>query len=360
MRLEGRPDRRARGEASDRRLVRWLLGGLWALLILLVVVLMLRLRESAPAVPTEGERPVHTDPVGAEADVPLTSEPTVTPPPSPEPTHTTTAMPSPAPTLAPTETPVPTPTLTIAPPDPADVTGPLAGRVEQGTYESGITGRTESYRVYLPPGYDESDQRYPTLYLFHGWPYDETHWADLGIERSADAGIREGILSPFIIVLPRANSNGLFVNSSGGPNSFEAQFVNELVPHIDLVYRTIQARDARAIGGISRGGVWSLQIGFTHPDMFGVVGAHSSALAVNRAPPVHDPLVLVGEPGVEHLRIYLSAGDEDWALTATWQLHEALGERGIRCEYSVHPGAHVDALWAQHIPEYLTFYTADW
>lgn len=272
------------------------------------------------------------------------------------------------PTLEPIATPtaVPSPTATLTPTLPAPPATPLAagealqGRVEQGTFESGITGRTEAFRVYLPPGYGETERRYPTLYLLHGWPYDETHWADLGVEGRADEGIVEGTLPPFIIVLPRANSNGLFVNTSGGPGSFEAQLVNELVPKIDGRYRTVQSPDGRAIGGISRGGVWSLQIGFTHPDIFGIVGAHSTALAVNQAPPAHDPLVLVGEPGVADLRIYLSVGDADWARAATWEMHQLLDERGIVHEYAVHPGEHVDPLWGEHIPEYLRFYTAGW
>ncbi len=284
----------------------------------------------------------------------------MTPSPTPDPTATSTPLPSPTPTPAPTDPPVATPTPASSPLPPTAPDAGLAGRVELGTFHSAITGRAESYRAYLPPGYDETDRRYPTLYLLHGYPYDENHWADLGVERGADAAISEGRLPPFIIVLPGANSNGLYVTTSGGPNSFESQVVNELVPHIDVTYRTMQTPDARAIGGISRGGVWSLQIAFTHPGAFGIVGAHSPALAVNRAPPAHDPFVLVGEPGVEGLRIYLSTGDGDWARTATWEIHQALNERGIESRYALHTGTHVDSLWAQHIAEYLAFYTAGW
>jgi hypothetical protein len=66
------------------------------------------------------------------------------------------------------------------------------------------------------------------------------------------------------------------------------------------------------------------------------------------------------QPGVQALRIYLSAGDVDWAREATSQLHQALNEKGIASQFVVHSGAHVDQLWAQHIDEYLTFYAAGW
>jgi enterochelin esterase-like enzyme len=237
---------------------------------------------------------------------------------------------------------------------------PLAGRVEQGLYFSQVTAREESYRVYLPPGYDQLDRRYPVLFLLHGWPYDEAHWDNLGVDEAADARIVDGTLPPFMIVLPGADSSGVYINTSGGAQSFEQQLVNELMPHIDATYRSVQTREARAIGGISRGGVWALEIAFRHHDAFGIVGAHSPALSANRAPPVYDPFELLKQPGVEALRIYLSAGDADWAREATNDLHQALSEQGIASQFVVHSGAHVDQLWAQHIDEYLSFYAAGW
>jgi enterochelin esterase-like enzyme len=52
------------------------------------------------------------------------------------------------------------------------------------------------------------------------------------------------------------------MNTSGGPGTYEPQIVDELVPLIDPHLPTDAQRKTRAIGGISRGGVWSLEIGF--------------------------------------------------------------------------------------------------
>lgn len=349
----GRDDGARRG--WTRRPVRWLLIAILAGLIALVILVQ-PLPEPSPSTPTLAAS--STPPAPAASATPV---PTVPPSPTPQPTATPTAVLSPTPTLAPTEPPVPTATPTSGPPpSPTPTSAPLAGRVEQGTYLSAVTGRTESYRVYLPPDYDQVDRRYPALYLLHGWPYDEAHWDNLGVDEAADAAIVKGTLSPFIIVLPGANADGLYVNTSGGAGSFEEQLVNELIPHVDATFRTLQTRDARAIGGISRGAVWSLEIGFRHPDAFGAVGAHSPALSANRAPPAYDPFTLMDQPGVESLRIYLSAGDADWAREATQQLHQALDARGIANQFVVHAGAHVDPLWADHVSEYLAFYAAGW
>ncbi|MFQ6100822.1 MAG: alpha/beta hydrolase [Anaerolineae bacterium] len=308
--------------------------------------------------------------------------PTSTPTPSPTSVPTLTSTPTATSSSAPTSTYTPTPTITPPPggaeaptatqeakvtPEPATVESPitpaevkLAGRVEQHVYFSPTTGDEEPYRIYLPPDYEQTDRRYPVLYLIHGWPYDEFHWDNLGADEAADAGIQASTLPAFIIVMPGADPEGLFVNSSGGDHSFEGQIVNDLIPHIDATYRTRVEREGRAIGGISRGGVWSLEIGFHHPDIFAAVGAHSPALSLNMAPTSYDPFYLMKRPGVTALRIYLDAGDSDWAREGTQALHEALDEQGIASEFIVHPGRHANELWAANMAEYLAFYAAGW
>lgn len=366
------------GEGSNTgcRSVLFRLGVILGLAVLIALVFLVRpLRETSAPAPsptpggaeaTGGEQTLATrpvEPVGATDTAAPTLVPSLTP--TTRPTAEPTAEPSPTPT----DTPVPTWTPTPVPPTPTAAeptestwleTYTLAGRVEQGSYASSVTARQEPYRVYLPPGYEQQDRRYPVLYLLHGWPYDESHWDVLGVDERADAGIVNGSMNPFIIVLPGADSGGLYVTTSGGPGSFEEQLVNELMPHVDATYRTVQTREARAIGGISRGGVWALEIAFRHPDAFGVVGAHSPALSANRAPAVYDPFVLLREPGVEGLRVYLSAGNADWARQATVNLQEALVHEGVNSQLVIHDGAHRDELWREHVGDYLAFYAAGW
>jgi enterochelin esterase-like enzyme len=282
---------------------------------------------------------------------PLTPTITLTPTVTNTPTHTPTATPTP------TQTPTPTPTLT-----PTPVCTETRGRVEQRSYFSQTTGGEEAYRVYLPPCYDHvsrADRLYPVLYLLHGWPYDDAHWDVLGADEAADVGIQAGVLSPFIIVMPKGNEM-MYIRTSGGERSFESQVVNDLIPHVDATYRTLAEPGGRAIGGISRGGVWALEIGFLHTGLFSAVGAHSPALSVNLAPPPYDPFNLLTEPGVSELRIYLDAGDSDWAKKRTEALHTTMDEHGIAHQFIVHTGGHQNGLWEAHVVEYLAFYTAAW
>lgn len=235
----------------------------------------------------------------------------------------------------------------------------LAGRVEEQIYFSPTSGKEEHYRIYLPPDYDQADQGYPVLYLFHGWPYEAAHWDGLGTEEVADFGIQSGTLPPFIIVQPKG-SEGLYINTCGGTRSFEGQMINDLIPHIDTNYHTQARQEGRAIGGISRGGVWALEIAFRHPDVVAAVGAHSPALSVNMAPSVYDPFTLLKGPDVATLRIYLDAGDADWTQKSARSLHESLEGQEIPHEFIIHPGSHTSDLWAANMTEYLAFYTTEW
>ena len=235
----------------------------------------------------------------------------------------------------------------------------MTGEIVVSTFRSQVSGTEQRYRVYLPPCYERTDRRYPTLYLIHGSNGDDTHWERLGLFDAMNDGLLAGRFAPAIIILPDGDRN-LYMNTSGGPGTFEPQIVDELVPLIDRTYRTDAQRKTRAIGGISRGGVWSLEIGFLHPDLFGIVGGHSAALNVNLAPPPLNPLQLAYLPSLKTQHIYLDAGDTDYVRPGVDQLHLALEADGAPHTYQIWPGAHEDALWAAHLADYLEFYTQTW
>ncbi len=272
----------------------------------------------------------------------------LSPPPTPTPTATPippTSTPTWTPT--PTATPMPLPTPTCAP-----------GHWEVGSVWMPTPGVEIAYQVYLPPCWDPA-RRYPALYLLHGYPYDQTHWDQLGIDEIMTEGIRSGRWPPFLIVLP-GFPDDLYLYTSGGPGSVEAAMMEVLIPQIEARYPVERARWARAIGGISRGGVWALEIALRHPEAFASVGGHSPALSVNQAPPAYDPFQLAQEADLRGLRIYLDAGDTDWALAGTRQLAEIFEARGIPIRLEIHPGGHEDPLWAQALEAYLDFYTEPW
>ncbi|HZY41693.1 MAG TPA: alpha/beta hydrolase-fold protein [Anaerolineae bacterium] len=282
--------------------------------------------------------------------------------------------PTPAlPEIAPTPTVVEVPTVTPQPQPPATVKAVVArplptnscranGQLVRGKWASKVFSRSQEYALYLPPCYDEEGNtaRYPVIYLFHGWPMDENHWITLGVVGAADRLINAGELPPFIIALPRGDKEGIYNRTSGGDKSFEGAIANEFIPFIDRKYRTLRQSDYRAIGGISRGGVWALEIAFRHPDMFSSVGAHSAALGVNQAAADFDPFDLAPTAPIESLRFFIDSGASDWTRTTSAQLSKILEARHIPHTYTTAPGDHLDSYWSTQVEAYLKFYAAPW
>ncbi|MBM3122602.1 MAG: hypothetical protein FJZ97_10545 [Chloroflexi bacterium] len=260
----------------------------------------------------------------------------------------------PRPTLDPTPSAAPSPTATPLP----DCRSQL-GTVESLTYPSPILQKDIPVRVFVPPCHGLLDETYPALYLLHGYPYNETHWSTLGLDLVVAGAVLSGEWPPILVVMPRL-PDPLFRSTDGGRGSYEEEMVEGLVSFIDLAYRTDPRPERRAIAGISRGGVWSLEIGLNNPDVFQAVGAVSPALSVNSARPEYDPMVIVrrGEP--LPARLYLLAGEDDWAREATQDLNQLLDGLGIAHEYAVFPGGHDDASWAPALKPMIAYLIADW
>jgi enterochelin esterase-like enzyme len=210
--------------------------------------------------------------------------------------------------------------------------------------------------VYLPPCYQNSTGAYPVLYLLHGYPYDQSHWVDLGVIDASDRAIREG-MEPFIMVLP-LQPEPLFRQTDGGQGSYESEFIGGLLPFIDGRYRTVRSPAGRYLGGISRGGIWALEIGLRNPGLFDHIAAYSPSLSVNYARPEFDPLVIASKAERLPSNVLLVAGEDDWALPKTKTLHEALSNRGdlVVAILEVVPGDHSNPTWKSALEHLFGFY----
>jgi len=231
-------------------------------------------------------------------------------------------------------------------------------RLEHTSYRGWQTPDLIPVLIYLPPCYDDHNRRYPVLYLLHGKPQDENHWQILGVKEVLESAYRDETLPPFLVVMP-LQPEPLFSSTDGGPGSYEDEFINGLVPFIDRTYRTIAQGDSRGLAGVSRGGVWALEIGFRNSDTIQRVGALSPSLNVNYARPEYDPfsLVLLGElPST----IFLMSGDTDSAFKKTLKLSDALHKADIEHKYVSVLGNHESSTWRGIIPELLLYLTIDW
>jgi enterochelin esterase-like enzyme len=234
------------------------------------------------------------------------------------------------------------------------------GRVEEESYPGRVIPEQIPIRVYLPPCYSQGDRRYPVLYLLHGSPFDESQWVDLGVEELANSMIGSLKWPSFIIVMPR-QPEPLFTGSDGGSGSYEDEFIEGLVPFIEETYRTDARSVAGALGGISRGGVWALEIALRHPDMFDIVTALSPALHVNYARPQYDPFVIVQTNEKLPRYIFISAGDADGPFREKVEVFSrVLDEVGVAHTLVIGPGGHEIEAWKVMIEVALDFIVEGW
>lgn len=235
-----------------------------------------------------------------------------------------------------------------------------AGEVRSLNYPGGVFHGDVRLLVYLPPCYSNSDERFPSLYLLHGSPQDEQHWKTLGVIDLVEEGILADKWPPILLILPN-QPEPLFTKSDGGPGSYEQEMIDGLVPFIDETYRTIKEPQSRAIAGISRGGVWALEIGLRNPDVFNTVVAVSPSLSVNHPRAPYDPFIIIG--GENHLpeRIFISGGHGEPSFLEEIELFaQRLTEEGINHTYLLTDGNHTDESWESILPEVIQFFMHCW
>lgn len=289
---------------------------------------------------------------------PLAQAPTVTLLPTAEdplPTETSLATVTPTATEIATSGPEATATATLPP---SATPCAARGEVITSTFTSRLSGSEHAYRIYLPPCYGQDGRAFPTLYLLAGNIHDEGKWDELGMDEAADEAFRAGESPPVVIVMP--HGGWLANNTSGGPGSYEMLVLEELMPHVEGEYCVWAEAAGRAIGGLSRGGYWALEIGFRHPQLFVSVGGHSAALLDQYAGPQINPQVTGVNNELGDLRVYLDIGASDYLRSNTIKLHEELLAAGVAHTWHLNEGRHEDAYWEAHVADYLAWYSEPW
>lgn len=153
------------------------------------------------------------------------------------------------------------------------------GNVQQVLFWSESTQQTRRAFVYTPPMYGKNKkEKYPVLYLQHGWGENETSWPNQGhANLIMDNLIAEGKIKPFIIVMTYGMTNEVRFGGLGQftAEDFEKVLVDELVPYIDANFQTRADKNHRAMAGLSMGGFETKLITLRRPEVFGYYGLMS-------------------------------------------------------------------------------------
>ncbi|MBR2114866.1 MAG: endo-1,4-beta-xylanase [Prevotella sp.] len=164
------------------------------------------------------------------------------------------------------------------------------GNIQQVIFWSESTGKMQTANVYLPPTYGKLvdkkgnpvkegqkgiQERYPVLYLQHGWGENETSWPVQGkAGLIMDNLIADGKIKPFIVVMAYGLTNDFKFGSIGRftAEEFEKVLIDELIPHIDANFLTKADKWNRAMAGLSMGGMETKLITLRRPEVFGYWG----------------------------------------------------------------------------------------
>ncbi|MHA7059575.1 alpha/beta hydrolase [Aquimarina sp. M1] len=159
----------------------------------------------------------------------------------------------------------------------------LKGKIVDDTIHSKILSKNKiglnthrNIKIYLPPGYSQSQNNYPVVYYLHSlFENPNTIISDHKTPEIIDKNIAQNVSKEFIFVVPDFTSStigSLYENSS--TSGFWEDFITkELVPYIDKNYRTISSNDSRAVIGHFMGGRGALKLAMTYPEIFSVVYA---------------------------------------------------------------------------------------
>ena len=194
------------------------------------------------------------------------------------------------------------------------------------------------FTLYTPPGYEESEQRYPVLYFLHGSQGSHIlFWNAISREVTAaneDAGawisqlIESGQIPPMIIVAPN-DSNG------GWGSENEVMVTEELITAVDSNWRTIPERNGRSLAGFSMGAAGAIRYPARHPDLYcnTMLLAESSVDDAAMLWQANQTTIL--ESG---LQVGLVVGELDTrAVTATTAVQQILTGLGIPHELQIVP-----------------------
>ena len=224
--------------------------------------------------------------------------------------------------------------------------------------------RQRIVRIYLPPGYEKNERRYPVLYMHDGqnlfdnatayageWGVDETlnelaksqglEVIVVGVDNGQEKRLNE--LSPW--------TNKRFGKAEG--RLYVSFMVNVLKPYVDKHYRTFADRNNTAIMGSSMGGFISHYAVHQYPDVFGMAGIFSPSYWYSNEVFKHTKK----NPAPASARIYLMTGGKegDEAIDGIEQMTALLKAQKHPSENlhsEVVPGGeHNEKFWLSEFPK---------
>jgi enterochelin esterase-like enzyme len=226
------------------------------------------------------------------------------------------------------------------------------GVVSTVWYPSSSLGVTRRMHVYTPPGYSDSGDPYPVLYLLHGGGDSDAAWTTVGRANFIlDNLLAEGKIRPMVVVMPAGHTPRPGSPMGAGPDQdpFSQDLLQDVIPYVEQHFNVSTRSEDRAISGLSMGGVQTLNIGLFNPDKFAYVLPMSTGYfppAIEEMKQKHSE-ALKNSGFNDKVKLFWIATGTDDALVApnNKATLELLDQLGIRYEFHEVPGGHTWHVW---------------
>ena len=231
------------------------------------------------------------------------------------------------------------------------------GVVSEVEYWSESLGVVRRAHVYTPPGYMKDTNAYPVLYLVHGAGDNDNAWSTIGrANYILDNLIAAGEAVPMIVVMPFGHTPDRPGATGGTLNNqdFGNDFLNDLIPHIEANFRTLDGPENRAMAGLSMGGAHTIRNGLTHPELFSYIGIFSMGLnggnEVEAYEAQHEEAL---RRAANELRlVYFAMGETDFLYSRVAPTRELLDMFNIEHIYNETPGGHTWINWRDYLTDF--------
>lgn len=238
--------------------------------------------------------------------------------------------------------------------------------------------------VYLPPSYNTSAKRYPTLYMHDGYNlFDEatSYVGEWQVDETMEHLSSEEGLEAIIVGIPNMGRERMEEYSpfkdvkygGGRGKDYLAFLAHTLKPLIDKAFRTLPDKGNTGVMGSSMGGLISLYGFFEYPALFGFAGAMSPSVWFAQGA----IFSYVENAPFQHGKIYLDAGTRE--MGGLWpdqqvlisrsrryygrvrQLKRLLVKKGYRptrnlLHIEAKGDSHDEAAWARRLPNAIRFF----
>jgi len=244
------------------------------------------------------------------------------------------------------------------------------GTVARRWYNSPGNEKMRRITIYTPPGYEDSREKYPVLYLLHGMGGDEEAWIALGrTAQILDNLIAQGKAKPMIVVMSNGNvaqeaapgeSNlGFYKPTFQLPNTMDGKYEEtfpDIIKFVESSYRVKADKSSRAIAGLSMGGFHSLHISRYYPNTFDYVGLFSAAILPDQkvTSKVYENLdeTLKTQKANGYKLYWIGMGKTDFLYKSGVAYRERLDKIGMKYTYVESEGGHIWRNWRVYLSEF--------